>query len=67
MFNKMIIDGIEISETTPPYIIAEMSGNHNGDLNRALRLIELAKESGASAVKLQTYTPDTMTINHKSS
>ena len=67
MFNKMIIDGIEISETTPPYIIAEMSGNHNGDLNRALKLIELAKESGASAVKLQIYTPDTMTIDHKSS
>ena len=36
MFNKMNIDGIEISETTPPYIIAEMSGNHNGDLNHYL-------------------------------
>lgn len=45
-----------------PMVVAELSGNHNGQLERALRLIELAHASGADAIKFQTYTPDTMTI-----
>ena len=45
-----------------PYIIAEISGNHNGSIDRAKELIKLAKDNGANCVKIQTYTPDTMTI-----
>ena len=45
-----------------PYIIAEISGNHNGSIDRAKELVKLAKENGADCVKIQTYTPDTMTI-----
>jgi len=56
------IDGKKIGDNFKPYFIAEISGNHNGKLENALKLIRLAKESGADAVKLQTYTPDTMTI-----
>lgn len=46
----------------PVYIIAELSANHNQDLQRAVQLIDAAKEAGANAIKLQTYTPDTITI-----
>lgn len=47
----------------PPYIIAEMSANHNGDIENAYKIIISAKKSGVDAVKMQTYTPDTITLN----
>ena len=59
----MIINERKINESSKPYIIAELSANHGGDINRAKQSIEMAARVGASAVKLQTYTPDTMTIN----
>ena len=51
-----------IGENYPVYIIAELSANHNQDFDQAVQLIKAAKEAGADAIKLQTYTPDTMTI-----
>lgn len=53
----------KIGQVEKPFIIAEMSGNHNQSLERALHLVELAAEAGVDALKLQTYTPDTMTLD----
>ena len=53
----------QIGENHPPYIIAELSANHNGSLERALKTIKMARSMGADAVKFQTYTPDTLTID----
>lgn len=61
--NYVVIDGRKIGHEYPPYIIAELSANHNGNIDRAFKILEMAKECGADAIKIQTYTQDTLTIN----
>jgi pseudaminic acid synthase len=61
--NYIKIQGTRIGPDYEPYIIAELSANHNGDINAAFKIIESAKIAGAHAVKLQTYRPDTITID----
>jgi pseudaminic acid synthase len=63
MMNEIEILGRRIGSGHEPYIIAEMSANHNGDINTAYAIIEEAKKAGADAVKMQTYTPDTITLD----
>jgi pseudaminic acid synthase len=57
------IAGKKIGLNHPPFVIAEMSGNHNQSLERALQIVEEAAKTGAHAIKIQTYTPDTMTLD----
>jgi len=63
MKNIFTIAGRTIGLEAPPFIIAEMSGNHNQSLARALEIVEAAAKTGAHALKIQTYTPDTMTLD----
>ena len=63
--NKFSIAGRAIGPNEPVYVIAELSANHGHKIDEAMRLVQAAKYAGADAIKLQTYTPDTMTIDSK--
>lgn len=63
MNDFITINGRKIGSNFEPYIIAEMSANHNGDINNAYQIVDMAKTAGADCIKLQTYTPDTLTID----
>lgn len=63
MHTEIVVNGKKIGRDHPPFIIVEMSGNHNHSLERALSIVEAAAKAGAHALKLQTYTADTMTLD----
>lgn len=63
MNKKITINGRDIGVNYQPYVIAEMSANHNGNIDNAYKIIDIAKVAGADAVKMQTYTADTITID----
>ena len=59
----MKVNKTTINRSSKPFVIAELSANHGGSIERAKDSISMAKKAGVSAIKIQTYTPDTMTIN----
>ena len=61
----MFLGKLKINKNRPPIIVAELSGNHDGSLDKALKIVDAVAKSGADAIKLQTYTPDGMTLNLK--
>ena len=63
MHPELEIAGRKIGVGHPPYVVCELSGNHNGSLVRALKLVDAAAATGADAIKIQTYTPDTLTMD----
>ena len=67
MTNRIVKIGERlVGERQPPYLICEISANHNGKIERAIELLNAAAATGCDAIKIQTYTPDTMTIDHDS-